>query len=82
MTRRFIVEFTEREQIDQVFLVADKQLRANRQGNFYLQFRLADKSGSITGMLWNANEKLFGSVCFHSTADPSRGDDDANFHDE
>ena len=61
MSRRFIAQFAEREPIDQVFLVADKQLRANRQGNYYLQLRLADKSGSITGMLWNANDKLYSS---------------------
>ena len=30
---RFINELDEREQIDDVFLVADKQLRANRNGN-------------------------------------------------
>lgn len=61
MSRRYVNQLAERDSVDQVFLVADKQLRANRQGNFYLQLRLADKTGSITGMLWNANEKLFGS---------------------
>jgi 3'-5' exoribonuclease len=60
-SRRFIAQLAEREQIDQVFLVADKQLRANRQGNYYLQLRLADKTGSITGMLWNASEKIYSS---------------------
>ena len=62
MLRRYVNQFAERDSVDQVFLVADKQLRANRQGNFYLQLRLADKTGSITGMLWNANEKLYGSL--------------------
>jgi 3'-5' exoribonuclease len=62
MPRRFVNQLAERDSVDQVFLVADKQLRANRQGNFYLQLRLADKTGSITGMLWNANEKLYGSL--------------------
>lgn len=60
--RRFINQLGEREQIDQVFLVADKQLRANRNGNLYLQLRLTDKTGSLTGMLWNANDGLFNSV--------------------
>jgi 3'-5' exoribonuclease len=62
MPRRYVNQLAERDSVDQVFLVADKQLRANRQGNFYLQLRLADKTGSITGMLWNANEKLYGSL--------------------
>ncbi len=62
MPRRYVNQLAERDSVDQIFLVADKQLRANRQGNFYLQLRLADKTGSITGMLWNASEKLYGSL--------------------
>jgi 3'-5' exoribonuclease len=58
---RFINEIDEREQIDEVFLVADKQLRANRNGNLYLQLRLTDRSGAITGMLWNATDNLYNS---------------------
>ena len=60
--RRSISELSDREQIDQIFLLADKQLRANRNGNLYLQLRLTDKSGALTGMLWNADERLFNSV--------------------
>ena len=45
-----------------MFLVADKQLRANRNGNLYLQLRLTDKTGSLTGMLWNASDSTFNSV--------------------
>jgi len=60
--RRFVNQLGERENIDQVFLVADKQLRANRNGNLYLQLRLMDKTGSLTGMLWNATDQLYNSV--------------------
>jgi 3'-5' exoribonuclease len=60
--RRYVNQLGERENIDQVFLVADKQLRANRNGNLYLQLRLTDKTGSLTGMLWNANDSVFNSV--------------------
>jgi 3'-5' exoribonuclease len=60
--RRFINQLGEHEQIDQVFLLADKQLRVNRNGNLYLQLRLNDKSGSLTGMLWNASDQLSNSV--------------------
>ena len=31
----------------------------NRNGNLYLQVRLTDRTGSLVGMLWNANEKQF-----------------------
>ena len=60
--RRYVNQLSERENIDQVFLVADKQLRANRNGNLYLQLRLTDKTGSLTGMLWNASDGIFNSV--------------------
>jgi 3'-5' exoribonuclease len=60
MSRRYIAELGERENLDQTFLVAEKQLRANRQGNLYLQVRLSDRTGSITAMLWNAQEHIYG----------------------
>lgn len=58
MPRRFINQLAERDQVNEIFLIADKQLRANRQGNLYLQLRLADKSGQLMGMLWNATENI------------------------
>jgi 3'-5' exoribonuclease len=61
MPRRFISQFGEHESVDEVFLAADKQLRTNRNGNLYLQLRLADRTGSLTGMFWNANEHLYAS---------------------
>ncbi|MCL4207780.1 MAG: HD domain-containing protein [Pirellulaceae bacterium] len=61
MSRRFISQLGERETVDEVYLVADKQLRTNRQGNFYLQMRLSDRTGSLTAMMWNANDKIYSS---------------------
>ena len=46
------------DSIDESYLVADKQLRANRQGNLYLQLELRDKTGSVGARLWNASEEL------------------------
>ncbi len=57
MDRRFVKELGDGEAIDQIFLVSEKQLRPNRQGNLYLQVRLSDKTGSMNAMLWNAQEK-------------------------
>ena len=59
MSRRFVKELSDGETIDQVFLASEKQLRTNRNGNLYLQLRLSDKTGSITAMLWNAQQKQF-----------------------
>lgn len=61
MPRRFIKQLGENETVDEVFVVWDKQLRTNRNGNPYLQLRLADRTGSLTGMMWNANDRIFGS---------------------
>ena len=45
-------------QVDAAFRIADRQLRANRQGNLYLLMQLQDRTGIISGMRWNADEKL------------------------
>jgi 3'-5' exoribonuclease len=58
MSRRYVNQLTHGDSVDEVFLVADKQLRANRQGNLYLQLELRDKTGSIGARLWNATEDL------------------------
>jgi 3'-5' exoribonuclease len=56
MSRRFVNQLAHQESIDQVFLAANKQLRPNRNGNLYLQVDLSDRSGSLSGRLWNATE--------------------------
>jgi 3'-5' exoribonuclease len=59
MPRRLITELPPQAQVDQVFLATHKQLRPNRNGQLYLQVELADKSGMITGRLWNASDDDF-----------------------
>jgi 3'-5' exoribonuclease len=61
MSRRFVQALTDGETIDEVYLVTDKQLRANRNGNLFLQVELRDRTGSISARLWNAGEHLFRS---------------------
>src|SRR5205807_2763639 len=61
MARRFIKQFSDGETIDDIYLVTDKQLRANRNGNLYLQLELRDRTGAISARLWNAGEQLFRS---------------------
>ncbi len=58
MSRRYVNQLTHGDSVEEVFLVADKQLRANRQGNLYLQLELRDKTGNIGARLWNATEDL------------------------
>ena len=61
MPRRLITELPQQTQVDQVFLATHKQLRPNRNGQLYLQVELADKSGIITGRLWNASDDDYGA---------------------
>lgn len=61
MPRRLISELPAQTQVDQTFLATHKQLRPNRNGQLYLQVELADKSGIITGRLWNASDDDFGA---------------------
>ncbi len=58
MIRRYVNQLANGDSVDEVYLVADKQLRANRQGNLYLHLELRDKSGSVGARLWNATEGL------------------------
>jgi 3'-5' exoribonuclease len=58
MARRFINQLGDRESVDEIYLASEKQLRTNRAGNLYLQVRLSDRSGSLTAMLWNANDAV------------------------
>ena len=59
MARRLITELQPQARVDQTFRATHKQLRPNRNGQLYLQVELADKSGTITGRLWNASDEDF-----------------------
>ena len=61
MGRQFVQDMGDGDTVEDVYLVADKQLRANRNGNLYLQVELRDRSGGISARLWNAGEPLFRS---------------------
>lgn len=61
MTRRFVETLVDGDNVDEVFLVVDKQLRANRNGNYYIQLDLGDRSGTINARMWNAGEPIFRS---------------------
>src|SRR5262249_21135444 len=61
MARRNIQQMVDGDSLDDVFLVGDKQLRANRNGVNYLQMELRDRSGAISARMWNATENQFRS---------------------
>ena len=56
-TRRYVSQLSQQETFNEVFIASDKQLRTNRNGNYFLQFALSDRSGSISALLWNASDR-------------------------
>lgn len=59
MSRLFINQLKENDAISEVYRVSNKALRPNKNGVLYLQFLLSDRTGSVSGRLWNATEDLF-----------------------
>ena len=59
MSRRYVNQLGHQEPVDQVFLVSEKQLRPNRNGNLYLQMELSDRTGKINPRMWNASEVIY-----------------------
>lgn len=61
MSRQFIADLQARDSVDEIYRVAEKQVRSNRQGNDYLLLQLMDRTGQISGLRWNAGQSLYES---------------------
>ena len=48
MTRSYIRDLGDGDSVDDVMLVRDKQVRANRNNNTYLLVELGDRTGAMT----------------------------------
>ena len=59
---QFVNELTHGETVEDTYLLSEKHLRANRNGNLYLQAELRDRTGNISSRLWNATENLYSSI--------------------
>ncbi|WP_417851526.1 3'-5' exoribonuclease YhaM family protein [Thalassoglobus sp.] len=55
MTRMFVNELEDGDNVEETYLLADRQLRANRNGDSYFLSQLRDRTGQISGLLWNVN---------------------------
>ncbi len=62
MAKRFINQLVDGEALEDIFLLTDKQLRANRNAALYLLVELRDKTGAIQGRMWNVTEESTGHV--------------------
>jgi 3'-5' exoribonuclease len=56
MPRRYVRDLTNGDTVDEVFLVAEKQVRPARTGTSYLHVDLRDRTGVIGARLWNVTE--------------------------
>lgn len=56
MSRRFVNLLQDGETVEEVYLLADRQLRANRNGDSYLLAQLRDRTGQVSGLMWNVAE--------------------------
>ncbi|MDR1140632.1 MAG: CMP-binding protein, partial [Planctomycetaceae bacterium] len=59
MPRRYINQLRDNEKIEEIYLISDKQLRSNKNSKLYFQFNLSDKTGMISGRLWNIADEVF-----------------------
>jgi len=57
MPHTFVKDLSDGDNVNDVFLLADKQLRANRNADMYLLATLRDKSGVVNGLMWNVVEE-------------------------
>ena len=55
--RRYVEQLRDGDDLEDVYLVADKQVRVNRNGNSYLSIELRDRTGGINSRLWNAGDQ-------------------------
>lgn len=53
MSRSFINHLRENQNVNEVYQMTERSLRTNKNGDLYLQFALADKTGSIDARMWN-----------------------------
>ncbi len=57
MARRYIGELKDSDLVEEVYFIADRQLRANRNAALYLSVDLRDRTGVLNARLWNVTEE-------------------------
>lgn len=58
MTRRYLNTLKDGDLVEEVYRVADRQLRANRNAALYLSLDLRDKTGVMNARMWNITEEM------------------------
>ncbi|MCG3125763.1 MAG: 3'-5' exoribonuclease YhaM [Phycisphaerae bacterium] len=61
--RRSISSLQAGERVDdEIFLIAQKDLRTTNTGSLYIHAVLADKTGQLVARMWNASQEIFDSM--------------------
>lgn len=58
MTKIYVNQITKDKLVESIFLVNRKELKTTRNGKLYLSIELRDKTGLITGKIWNEAEEV------------------------
>ena len=62
MAKTYISDIQPNQDISTAFIVGDKQLRTARNGTLFLTLKLIDKTGEITGRVWERAEEVAASI--------------------
>ena len=62
MARQYLKELKDGDSVDEIYLLSEKQLRANRQANLFLLATLRDRTGQVSGLMWNITEDTVADV--------------------
>lgn len=62
MSRQCVCDLKDGDTVQDVFLVADRQLRANRNASLYLSIDLRDRTGVMNGRMWNVTEESVAGI--------------------
>jgi len=59
MPRKMISDLKAGEPVDDVYLLCKNELKSSRNDSLYLDLLFRDKSGTVTGRMWDASEKVY-----------------------
>lgn len=62
MSRKYVSELVDGENVEEIFLLSEKQLRANRNASLYLLATLRDKTGTLSGLMWNVTDESMSHI--------------------
>jgi len=61
-SRQLISNLSPAENIEQILLISQPQLRTTSRGDYYIAAFLSDRSGKLNGRMWQASEAIYKSL--------------------